>query len=163
MKYLILFKGLWAEPFDARLTRERDFRVNDRDTIKVPLMYRRGDYRYKDSSSLKSQVYYCFIRMLKNTTFTCTGIILWFNFQIIEIPYLGGETSLIVVLPHEVDGIKELQEQLKDPFVLGNELSQMKEKELDLYLPKFKIETTIDLKDALEKVRIINIKNIVFK
>lgn len=113
-------------------------------------MYRRGDYRYKDSSSLKSQVHY---PNLKETWLSLyLDVVKYEYFQIIEIPYQGGETSLVVVLPHEVDGIKELQEQLKDPFILDNELNQMKETELDLYLPKFKIETTIDLKDALEKV-----------
>lgn len=75
-----------------------------------------------------------------------------FNSQVIEIPYQGGETSLVVVLPHEIEGITEVEEILKDPTVLDKTLSEMYETEVDLYFPKFKIETTTDLKDILEKV-----------
>ncbi|XP_034824394.1 alaserpin-like isoform X4 [Maniola hyperantus] len=124
----IYFKGSWAAQFDKSLTREKDFFVTLKHTTKVDMMYRKGDYRYTDSAALKSQV--------------------------IEIPYQGGETSLVIVLPHEIEGITEVEEILKDLSVLDKTLSEMYETEVDLYLPKFKIETTTDLKDVLEKMNV---------
>lgn len=50
------FKGEWDAQFDKDLTTERDFHVNKVDTVKVDMMYRKGDYKYTDSRELKAQV-----------------------------------------------------------------------------------------------------------
>lgn len=56
------------------------------------------------------------------------------------------------MLPHEIDGIQELEEKLKDPSILDKVTENMNEVEVEVYLPKFKIETTTDLKEILPKV-----------
>ncbi|XP_052738628.1 serine protease inhibitor 3/4-like [Bicyclus anynana] len=122
----VYFKGQWQASFDNKLTEEKDFYINNKDTSKVQMMYRKGNYKYTKSPTLRSQV--------------------------IEIPYKDGEASLVVVLPREIEGIKDVQEILKDPDVLDNIRRSMFKAEVDLYLPKFRIETTTNLKDVLEKV-----------
>lgn len=72
----------------------------------------------------------------------------------LELPYVGNEASLIVILPKEVDGIDALVEKLKDPSALESATSKMSTHEVNISLPKFKIETTTDLKNVLEKVRL---------
>ncbi|XP_023951359.2 antichymotrypsin-2 isoform X4 [Bicyclus anynana] len=126
----IYFKGEWEAKFDKELTRERDFHVNNKITKKVPMMYRRGDYKYGESAELNS--------------------------LILSMPYKGGETSLVIVLPNEIEGIVQLKEKLNDPKVLDNALANLYEREVDVYLPKFKIETTTDLKDILKKMHVDN-------
>lgn len=70
----------------------------------------------------------------------------------LELPYEGGESSFLIVLPNQIDGIELLENQLEDPTLLNEAVGKMYNAEVDVYLPKFKIETTIDLKDVLTKV-----------
>lgn len=70
----------------------------------------------------------------------------------LEIPYEGDQLSLVVILPREIDGLQALEEKLRDPSALDKALSAMTNVEVDVYLPKFKIETKIELKDVLQKV-----------
>lgn len=74
------------------------------------------------------------------------------HFQIIEIPYEGDESSLVIVLPLNMQDSNEVQEILKDPNVIEKALKNMYETEVELYLPQFKIETTTDLIEILTKV-----------
>nr|ALD62507.1 serpin 1 [Bombyx mandarina] len=129
----IYFKGAWGSKFDERLTSDRDFYVSNDKTIKVPMMYKRGDYKYGESAAL--------------------------NAQLIEIPYKGDQSSLIVVLPKDKDGITQLQEALKDPKTLETAQQSMYSTEVDLYLPKFKIETETNLKDVLSNMNVNKIFN----
>ncbi|XP_061377811.1 alaserpin-like isoform X3 [Danaus plexippus] len=124
----IYFKGLWENPFRKELTREKDFHVTKDNVVKVPTMYNKDQYKYIDSKELDAQV--------------------------LELKYEGGDSALYVILPHEVDGITKLEEKLKDPKLLDNVIGDMYETEVEVYLPKFKIETTTDLKDVLEKMNV---------
>ncbi|CAH2268028.1 jg10216 [Pararge aegeria aegeria] len=110
----IYFKGGWADPFDKALTEEKDFHVSKNKVIKVPMMYRSGNYGYLESDELNSQM--------------------------IEIPYNGYQASLIVILPREIEGIEELLEKIKDPLVLkqsiDNDLKQSFGTEVEMNVTK---------------------------
>lgn len=67
----IYFKGDWADPFNRADTREAAFRVGPQTTVKVPLMYRRGNYAYAAVDGL----------------------------QLLEMPYAGKEIAMLVLLP----------------------------------------------------------------
>ncbi|KAL0892299.1 hypothetical protein ABMA27_015467 [Loxostege sticticalis] len=122
----IYFKGSWADKFDKALTQDRDFYVTREKTVKVPTMFKNGEFRYYRSEELDA--------------------------QLLELPYEGGESSFLIVLPNQIDGIELLENQLQDPALLNEAVSKMYNAEVDVYLPKFKIETTIDLKDVLTKI-----------
>nr|XP_034824388.1 antichymotrypsin-2-like isoform X1 [Maniola hyperantus] len=124
----IYFKGIWKNKFEKSLTLDYTFYVNRDVTTQVRMMYRKGDFKYAQSHELKS--------------------------QIIEIPYEGDESSLVIVLPLDMQGSDEVQEILKDPNVLEKALENMYETEVELYLPQFKIETTTDLKEILTKMNV---------
>lgn len=74
------------------------------------------------------------------------------HLQLLEVPYKGGEASFLVVLPNKVDGLEALQKELRDPSKLANAVKDMRYADVDVYLPKFKIETKVDLKDVLQQV-----------
>ncbi|KAL0840511.1 hypothetical protein ABMA28_015740 [Loxostege sticticalis] len=122
----IYFKGSWADKFDKALTQDKDFYVTMQKTIKVPTMFKNGVFRYYRSEELDA--------------------------QLLELPYEGGESSFLIVLPNQIDGIELLENQLEDPTLLKEAVDKMYQAEVDIYLPKFKIETTIDLKDVLTKI-----------
>jgi len=108
----IYFKGTWEWEFDKGDTREQDFKITQTETIKVPMMYMGNDkatFSYADTEEL----------------------------QILELPYKGGDVSMLVLLPNEnVNSIDLTVEKLQEWK------SQMTEEKLDaIYLPKFTFET----------------------
>lgn len=69
----------------------------------------------------------------------------------LEIPYVGDESAFYIILPNEIDGITALENKLKDPSVLDEELNNLYNVQVEAQIPKFKIETTTDLKEILPK------------
>lgn len=70
--------------------------------------------------------------------------------------FQGGEMSLVIMLPNERTGLAALEEKLATQM-LAELLKQVANTEVKVFLPKFKIETTIDLKDSLGKVYKFNV------
>lgn len=82
----------------------------------------------------------------------------------LELRFTGFDASFIVILPNEIDGLDVLVEKLKDPSALKLATSQMSEYDVNVSLPKFKIETTTDLRNVLEKVSIVdNVTKIIYE
>jgi serpin B len=74
--------------------------------------------------------------------------------QLIQLNYQDYGASFIIVLPDEIDGINELQEKLKDASIFEAAVQSMYTHKVEVHIPKFKIETKIDLKSVLQKVSI---------
>ncbi|XP_050343088.1 alaserpin-like isoform X2 [Nymphalis io] len=127
----IYFKGTWSTTFDKTATKDKDFHISKEKHVSVPTMYNKGYYKYAENQEL--------------------------NAQILEISYEGDESSFVIVLPREIDGIYELEEKLKDPSALDKAMNNMRNTEVEVYLPKFKIETTTDLKQVLEKINVLKL------
>ena len=77
----IYFKGNWNAQFDKKLTEDGDFQVRVGFTAKVPLMNRRGSYRYLATDGA----------------------------QALELPYKDKELSMFVFLPEKADGLSDLE------------------------------------------------------
>lgn len=56
---------------------------------------------------------------------------------------------MIIILPNEIDGLSNLQTDFSWEILANAPRSYS---EIELYLPKFKIEYTVDLKNILSKV-----------
>lgn len=69
---------------------------------------------------------------------------------------------MLIVVPKEIDGLREVERNLEKIEIQYEELSYASEK-VQLYLPKFKVETTIDLNphlnEVIKYVLLYNIKN----
>ncbi|XP_075971083.1 antichymotrypsin-2-like isoform X2 [Anticarsia gemmatalis] len=115
----IYFKGRWQYPFPGTY---QDTFYGPSGSSKAYMMRRTGQYNYYESNEM--------------------------NAQIIEIPYTGEEAALIIVLPSKKDGLSILLRTLKiSPDLINDALMKMKTATVDLIIPKFKIESTLDLKD----------------
>lgn len=125
----IYFKGAWKNPFRPSSTKKTPFYINKDETIEVDMMYKKDNYMYKFDHILDA--------------------------RIVQIPYKNENVRMVVILPSENDGIKELEKKLS-----GCELEKIADDmhidTVDLYLPKFKIEMDIDLVPPLSNVNIIN-------
>nr|XP_014583296.1 serpin B3 isoform X2 [Equus caballus] len=70
--------------------------------------------------------------------------------KILEIPYKHKDLSMMLLLPNEVDGLKKLEDKLTAEKLIEWTSSQnMRERFVDLYLPRFKVEESYDLKDTM--------------
>ena len=108
----IYFKGRWATAFDKSATSLQPFHVSLTNTIDVPLMRRFDSVRYAESEA----------------------------FQLIELPYAGNTFAMLVLLPKKVDGLAQLEGWLSSNFLSGW-LPQLKMRQVEIFLPNFKLET----------------------
>ncbi|XP_017878948.1 antichymotrypsin-2-like isoform X4 [Ceratina calcarata] len=125
----IYFKGKWQHKFDAQFTEDRPFHITKDTTKNVPTMFRRGDYRY--------------------------GVLSDMNAKFVEIPYKGQELSMVIILPDEIDGLPQLEAKLQNTS-LTSILQHGHVREVELFLPKFKAESEIQLNSVLQKMGLVD-------
>ncbi|XP_064336485.1 serpin B4-like [Camelus dromedarius] len=130
----IYFKGQWHQKFKEENTVKEKFWLS------------------KDTS--KS------VQMMKETnTFNFTSLE-DMQVKILEIPYKGEELSMMLLLPNEVDGLQKLEDKLTAEKLLEWTSSQnMWKSQVDLHLPRFKVEETYDLKAILVALGVVDAFN----
>jgi serpin B len=119
----IYFKGAWAQPYDKAQTSIQPFHVSTDRTMQAPLMHHYDTVKYAEDNDL----------------------------QAVELPYQGGALSMLVLLPRRVDGCGGLEDRLT-PALLSRLLDQMRERRVEILLPRFKLESELSLNDALAKM-----------
>jgi serpin B len=116
----IYFKGTWAKQYDKAGTYPHPFHLSAAHQADVPLMHHFDSVRYMENS----------------------------DFQAVELPYSSGGLAMVILLPRQVDGCGGLENRLA-PALLSGTLSQMKEQKVEIFLPRFKLESSFKLNDAL--------------
>ncbi len=116
----IYFKGAWAKPFDKEETAIQPFHLSGERNTNVPLMHHLDTVKYMDNP----------------------------EFQAVELPYRGGELSMVVLLPRRNDGCGGLEARLT-PALISRSIGQMKLQRVEIFLPRFKLESGINLNSAL--------------
>jgi len=112
----IYFKGDWETKFDLKRTHSAPFMVFEGNTRDVQTMSQSGSFSYTETKLL----------------------------QAIELPYIGDEMSMLILLPKGEMGTMEEQLSLQ----MINELQgQMQITPLSLYLPRFKFNARYGLHD----------------
>ncbi|KAI1889022.1 hypothetical protein AGOR_G00174780 [Albula goreensis] len=124
----IYFKGNWEKKFEEARTKEMPFRLNKNESTPVKMMFQ------------KSKFGLAFIPDV--------------NCQILEMPYIGKELSMLIMLPNEMEdnstGLEKLERELTyDNLMEWTRPDMMDIVEVKVSLPKFKMEETYDLKDIL--------------
>ncbi|XP_073954098.1 serine protease inhibitor 3/4-like [Choristoneura fumiferana] len=71
--------------------------------------------------------------------------------------YQGGQASMVIVLPDEVEGLRSVLQKLASGHNIMTDIETMRPTELDIMVPKFKVETTMDLKKLLPNLGIKSI------
>jgi serpin B len=116
----IYFKGNWVKQFDEEKTKESDFKVDSETTAKVPMMSMRDE----------------------SFNYTATQ-----DLQILELPYEGEDLSMLILLPME-GNLDSVEESLTLEN-LANWRNNLREQEIDIFIPKFKFETKYDMGETL--------------
>lgn len=116
----VYFKGEWAHKFKKEGTKDLPFTTLDGKKIKVPTMCQTESFNYLEEDSLKA----------------------------LELPYVGRDLSMVILLPKKTDGLKELERNLSYESVhslFGKVASQ----EVAVCLPRFKMKSKFMLADTL--------------
>ncbi|HZL43612.1 MAG TPA: serpin family protein [Verrucomicrobiae bacterium] len=120
----IYFKGNWASQFDPKATRPEPFFISSNQNISVPTMSRQGKVRSRNVDAA----------------------------MLIALPYAGEELWMVIVLPNEKDGLAAVEQALNAATLQGwwTTLQATPEKKAILTLPKFKLNSRLDLANQLE-------------
>ena len=119
----IYFKGKWLKAFDKDLTQQKVFHAARGRAIEVPMMR-----KVNETLSYRRD----------------TG-----HYQAVRLPYMGGKLVMFVFLPHAVSSLDQLLQTLTADNWREIVTTGFKWNEGDLVLPKFKIESGLELKDTL--------------
>ena len=117
----IYFKGDWMSPFEKENTQKMPFYTLDNYQIDVPMMYQKEKFEYMEERG---------------------------KFKLIALPYSNEKLSMVIVLPNKRDGVSELEQEFTWDM-LEDALIRTRKREVDVYIPKFKMEKMYDLVDPL--------------
>jgi serpin B len=121
----IYFKGKWETEFRTLDTRPEPFALLDGSKIDVPMMQRTG----------------------------VTGYVEGPRVQVAVLPYRGGDVSMVILLPREADGIRNLEKDL-DADLVETLCAEAQDREVILSMPKFTVTQSFDLSATLAKMGI---------
>merc|ERR1712142_1238116 len=117
----VVFHGKWKNEFNKSKTRPMDFSLDSQKKVQVPMMYSKQSTKFVRKS-----------KVLNRAT-------------ILNLPYNEGSLSMVIVLPAKDTGLNDLEGLLVSSESRFKEA--MKELfdedafEVEIYLPKFKIES----------------------
>ncbi|XP_004700028.1 serpin B6 [Echinops telfairi] len=123
----IYFKGTWNHQFNKEHTKERPFKINKKEEKLVQMMF-------------------------KKSTFKMTYIGEIFT-KILVLPYVMKELNMIIMLPDEGTELSTLEKELTyEKFVEWTRPDMLDEEEVEVFLPRFKLEERYDMEDVLRSL-----------
>jgi len=125
----VYFKGDWQDTFDADNTRMEPFYLND---------------------SKKN------VNMMHNNGKFSSGYIDALDARVLELPYRSRRLSMFIILPNKIDGLDAVESKLCD-HELADVLHGTRRAEMDVVIPKFKIEANVDMKKVLMKMGMMDL------
>jgi serpin B len=115
----IYFNAAWEHKFTEEATTDLPFYLLDSRSITVPMMKQTENFGYAAGG----------------------------DYQAVEMPYDGGELSMVVVLPSEGE-FKEFEDGL-DYEQVKRIIDNLNDRRVELTMPKFEFESDFSLKQAL--------------
>jgi len=116
----VYFKGDWQYPFDRRFTREAPFFPTRGQSVNVPMMNRKRNFRYAEDEAA----------------------------QVLALPYAGEALSMLVLLPRAKDGLAELEAGLEIEK-LNAWIGKLRNEEIVVSLPTFRVTSRFSLAETL--------------
>nr|XP_057926165.1 heparin cofactor 2 [Doryrhamphus excisus] len=120
----LYFKGTWEQKFPKEMTHYRNFRVNEKTNVRVPMMTNKGNYLAAADHELDCDV--------------------------LQLPY-SGDISMLIALPRKITGMRTLEQEIS-PTVVNKWLQNMTNRTREVVIPRFKLEQNYDLVDNLKEM-----------
>ncbi|XP_021513446.1 serpin B6-like [Meriones unguiculatus] len=123
----IYFKGNWEKQFNKEDTREMLFKVTDNEEKPVQMMFKKSTFKMADIEEIST--------------------------TILMLPYVGNELNMIIMLPEEQVGLRTVEKEITyEKLKEWTSLDKMDDEEVEVFLPRFKLEENYDMKDVLCKL-----------
>jgi serpin B len=117
----LYLKAPWSNPFSEKATQPESFHVRGGGPVNVPMMRKTARFGYAKRE----------------------------GFTAVSVPYAGNDLQFMVLLPSDVNGLRTLESKLTADLLA--ECAKLEEQDVDLHLPKFKLEPpTIALAEKLQ-------------
>ncbi|WP_448516671.1 serpin family protein [Pseudothermotoga sp.] len=123
----IYFKGKWKMPFDEKLTKKDFFYENETTKVEVDMMELTEKFEYYEDDQV----------------------------QVLKLPYAGSSLSMLIVLPKVSVKLMELEKDLTKEKI-EQWLKNLSETRVQLFLPRFKIQQRLSMKETLMKMGMID-------
>ncbi|XP_055962957.1 serpin B11 [Sorex fumeus] len=130
----IYFKGQWEHQFQKRETVKRPFHLPGGKSVIVEMMYQIGTFKF------------AFIKEPE--------------MRVLELPYVNSRLSMIILLPTGATNLEEIEKQLNlKTFHQWTHASDMMEREVEVHIPRFKLEIKYELNSLLKSLGMKDIFN----
>ncbi len=145
----IYFKGQWSEPFNAAHTNDRPFTLADGKKLDVATMHGLPQgARYaafeKDGTFFATPLEMAIGTKDFRKFYPSAG-----GFEVLELPYKGGELSMLVLAPRSAGGLPALEKMLTAAN-LQTWAGKLRQRSVEVYLPKLKMDSSFDLGKTLK-------------
>ncbi len=120
----IYFKGKWDRPFDKKSTKPHPFYPADGNKKEVPTMWQHGRFAYNNGD----------------------------DFQAVRLSYAGRRLCMDVFLPATDSSLTKLLARFNARPERDKLLAGFMQREGTLFLPRFKLEYSVTLNDALQSL-----------
>lgn len=124
----IYFKGNWKFQFDLKRTATKPFIAASGNKINVAMMQQQHSFLYNENNEL----------------------------QMLQLPYADSDLAMVILLPKPAYSLEKLQHSLSYKM-FGNLISGAHYEDVNVWLPKFKIASTMNnLTEVLQKLGIVD-------
>ncbi|MGH2571071.1 MAG: serpin family protein [bacterium] len=119
----IYFKGSWADRFDEADTRSNPFHLSASASVDVPTMSQTGEFARARVEDV----------------------------DVLELPYQGGDVSMVILLPAAVDGLASLEARLTFENLTAwlAAVDGVEPRDVEVSLPRFRTRSSFLLNDVL--------------
>uniref|UniRef100_A0A672TIZ2 Serpin family E member 3 n=1 Tax=Strigops habroptila TaxID=2489341 RepID=A0A672TIZ2_STRHB len=127
----IYFKSMWQKKFSFMDTQMLAFTTAEGSTLEVPTMHHTAEVNYGQFQTAALEA-----------------------FSVVELPYLGEKLSMFLVLPsHKRTSLSQIESHIsaKTITLWASSLKRMK---MDIFLPRFSIQSLFDLKTVFSALGI---------
>ncbi len=115
----IYFNAAWEYPFEEDMTEDGTFYRLDGGEVTVPMMRQTESFGYAEGD----------------------------GYQAVELPYDGGELSMVILLP--ASGRFESFEEALDAAQVDGIIGSLEHRQVSLTMPKFEFDSSFSLRDTL--------------
>ncbi|NP_001373394.1 plasminogen activator inhibitor 1 isoform 11 precursor [Homo sapiens] len=125
----LYFNGQWKTPFPDSSTHRRLFHKSDGSTVSVPMMAQTNKFNYTEFTTPDGHYY-----------------------DILELPYHGDTLSMFIAAPYEKEVPLSALTNILSAQLISHWKGNMTRLPRLLVLPKFSLETEVDLRKPLENL-----------
>ncbi|XP_045152171.1 serpin B11 isoform X2 [Echinops telfairi] len=128
----IYFKGQWQYKFQERETTKAPFELSEGKSVTVEMMYQSGIFK---------------LAFIKEA-----------QLQVLELPYVNNILSMLILLPVGTAKLEQIEEQLNlKTFQQWTSPSNLMEREVEVHIPRFKLEMTYEMNSLLKSLGMTDI------